>query len=120
MLSAGSVIGPGLSHSIGPQRMVMGLLGLSSVSGGNPCLQRMGRLQWLHWLHCCMQILLEGEAVPSCPAGNSYRGTGIVLVPGLSILPGCCLLGGNLMGNEFCTQVGGVVACGSVLVESVD
>src|SRR6266436_1849809 len=92
-LSVGSAIGPGLPHNIEPQRMMTGLAGLSTVSGGSPCSQRMGRCQWLRLRHCCMRILLGEGAVPSCPAGSSYKPVSIVLGLDLSIPSGRCLLG---------------------------
>src|SRR6266478_1826736 len=96
-LSVGSAVGPGLPHNVEPQRMMMGLAGSSTVLGGSPCLQRMGRCQWLRLRHCCMQIPLEEGAVPSCPAGSSYKPISIVLGLDLSILSGCRLLGDILM-----------------------
>ncbi len=96
-LSVGSAVGPGLPHNIEPQMMMMGLAGSSSASGGSPCLQRMGRCQWLHSWCCYMQIPLEGGVVPSCPAGSSYRHASIVLGLDLSIPSGCHLPGDNLM-----------------------
>src|SRR5258705_4652258 len=96
-LSVGSAVGPGLPCNIEPQRMMMGLAGSSTVLGGSPCSRRMGRRQWLHSWHCCMQILLEEGAVPSCPAGSSYKPVSIVLGLDLSVLSGCRLLGDILM-----------------------
>src|SRR6266436_8780606 len=96
-LSVGSAVGPGLPHNVEPWRMMTGLAGLLTASGGSPCLQRMGRCQWLHSWHCCMQILLEEGVVPSCPAGSSYKPVNIVLGLDLSIPSGHHLLGDNLM-----------------------
>src|SRR5258708_24782365 len=95
-LSVGSAVGPGLPHNIEPLRMMMGLAGSSTASGGSPCSRRMGRCQWLHLQHCCMRILLEGGVVPSCPAGSSYKPVSIVLGLDLSVLSGHCLLCDNL------------------------
>src|SRR5258707_1305871 len=96
-LSVGSAVGPGLPHNVEPQRMMMGLAGSSTVLGGSPCSQRMGRCQWLHLRHCCMRIPLEEGAVPSCPAGSSYKPVSIVLGLDLSIPSGRCLPGDILM-----------------------
>src|SRR5258708_22421755 len=96
-LSIGSAVGPGLPHNVEPLRTMRGLAGLSTALGGSPCLRRMGRCQWLHLWHCCMQIPLEGGAVPSCPAGSSYKPVSIVLELDLSVPSGRCLLGDNLM-----------------------
>src|SRR5260221_14118433 len=95
-LSIGSAVGPGPPRNVEPLRMMRGLAGLSTALGGSPCSQRTGRCQWLHSRHCCMRILLEGGAVPSCPAGSSYRPISIVLGLDLSILSGRRLLGDNL------------------------
>src|SRR5258708_21798110 len=92
-LSVGSAVGPGLPHNVEPRRMMMGLAGLSTVSGGSPCSQRMGRHQWLCSWHCCMRIPLEEGAVPSCPAGSSYKPISIVLGLDLSVPSGHHLLG---------------------------
>src|SRR6266436_9813219 len=78
-LSVGSAVGPGLPHNVEPRRMMMGLAGSSTVSGGSPCSQRMGRCQWLRSRHYCMRIPLGGGAVPSCPAGSLYKPVSIVL-----------------------------------------
>src|SRR6266404_9197568 len=96
-LSVGSAVGPGLPHNVEPLRTMTGLAGSLTASGGSPCSQRMGRCQWLHSRHCCMQIPLEEGAVPSCPAGSSYKPVSIVLGLDLSVLSGCHLLGDNLM-----------------------
>src|SRR5260221_5139276 len=96
MLSIGSAVGPGLPHNVEPLRMMRGLAGSSTASGGSPCSRRMGRCQWLHSWHCCMRILLEGGAVPSCPAGSSYKPVSIVLELDLCIPSVCRLLGDNL------------------------
>src|SRR5260221_1077254 len=95
-LSVGSAVGPGPPCNVEPQRTMMGLAGSSTASGGSPCSQRMGRCQWLCSWHCCMQILLEGGVVPSCPAGSLYKPVSIVLELDLSVLSGCHLLGDNL------------------------
>src|SRR5258708_5974650 len=87
-LSVGSAVGPGLPRNVEPWRMMTGLAGSSTVSGGSPCSQRMGRCQWLHLWHCCMRILLEEGVVPSCPAGNSYKPVSIVLGLDLSVPSG--------------------------------
>src|SRR5258708_21259757 len=96
-LSVGSAVGPGLPCNVEPWRMMMGLAGSSTVSGGSPCLQRTGRCQWLHSQHCCMRILLEEGAVPSCPAGSLYKPVSIVLGLDLSIPSGRRLLGDILI-----------------------
>src|SRR5258708_1629903 len=96
-LSIGSAVGPGPPHNIEPLRMMRGLAGSLTASGGSPCLRRMGRCQWLHSQCCCMKIPLEGGAVPSCPAGSSYKPVSIVLELDLSVLSGRHLLGDNLM-----------------------
>src|SRR6266481_5661004 len=87
-LSVGSAVGPGLPCNVEPRRMMTGLAGSSTVLGGSPCSQRMGRCQWLCSQHCCMRILLEEGAVPSCPAGSLYKPISIVLGPDLSVLSG--------------------------------
>src|SRR6266436_8535937 len=97
MLSIGSAVGPDLPHNVEPLRTMRGLAGLSTASGGSPCLRRMGRCQWLRSRHCCMRILLEGGAVPSCPAGSSYKPISIVLELDLYVPSGCRLPGDNLM-----------------------
>src|SRR5258706_9516523 len=96
-LSVGSAVGPGPPHNIEPWRMMTGLAGSLTALGGSPCSQRMGRCQWLRSWHCCMRILLEEGAVPSCPAGSSYKPVSIVLGLDLSVPSGHCLLGDNLM-----------------------
>src|SRR5260221_11307590 len=87
-LSVGSAVGPGLPCNVEPWRTMMGLAGSLTVLGGSPCSQRTGRHQWLHSWRCCMRIPLEEGAVPSCPAGNSYKPVSIVLGLDLSILSG--------------------------------
>src|SRR5258705_5651914 len=96
-LSVGSAVGPGLPCNVEPRRTMTGLAGSSTVSGGSPCLQRMGRHQWLRLRHCCMRIPLEEGAVPSCPAGSSYKPVSIVLGLDLSVLSGHHLPGDILM-----------------------
>src|SRR5258708_38711406 len=96
-LSVVSAVGPGPPHNVEPWRMMTGLAGLSTALGGSPCSRRMGRCQWLCSQHCCMRILLEEGAVPSCPAGSSYKPISIVLGLDLSIPSGRCLLGDILM-----------------------
>src|SRR6266436_4941895 len=96
-LSIGSVVGPGPPCNVEPLRTMRGLAGSSTALGGSPCSQRTGRCQWLHLRHCCMQILLEGGAVPSCPAGSLYKPVSIVLGLDLSVPSGHCLPGDNLM-----------------------
>src|SRR5260370_29520115 len=92
-LSVGSAVGPGLPHNVEPRRMMTGLTGSSTVSGGSPCLQRTGRHQWLCLWHCCMRILLEEGEVPSCPAVILYKPIIIVLGLDLSVPFGRHLLG---------------------------
>src|SRR5258707_432663 len=96
-LSIGSAVGPGLPRNVEPLRMMRGLAGSSTALGGSPCLRRTGRCQWLRSQCCCMQILLEGGAVPSCPAGSLYKPISIVLELDLYIPSGRRLLGDNLM-----------------------
>src|SRR5258707_11256083 len=96
-LSIGSAVGAGLPCNVEPLRIMRGLAGSSTASGGSPCLRRTGRCQWLHSWHCCMQITLEEGVVPSCPAGSSYKPVSIVLGLDLSIPSGCRLLGDILM-----------------------
>src|SRR5258708_34772027 len=96
-LSIGSAVGPGPPCNVEPWRTMMGLAGLSTASGGSPCSRRMGRCQWLHSWHCCMQIPLEEGAVPSCPAGSSYKPVSIVLGLDLSVPSGHHLLVDKLM-----------------------
>src|SRR5258708_2678323 len=95
-LSVESAVGQGPPCNIEPLRAMTGLAGSLTALGGSPCSQRTGRCQWLHLWHCCMRILLEGGAVPSCPAGSSYRPISIVLGLDISILSGRRLLGDNL------------------------
>src|SRR5258707_12750005 len=96
-LSIGSAVGPRPPHNVEPLRMMRGLAGSSTASGGSPCSRRTGRCQWLRLQHCCMRILLEGGAVPSCPAGSSYKPVSIVLELDLYVPSGRRLPGDNLM-----------------------
>src|SRR5258708_28171103 len=95
-LSIGSAVGPGPPCNVEPLRTMRGLAGLSTALGGSPCSRRTGRCQWLCSRCCCMQIPLEGGAVPSCPAGSLYKPISIVLELDLCVLSGCRLLGDNL------------------------
>src|SRR5258708_13419285 len=96
-LSIGSAVGSGPPCNVEPLRMMRGLAGSSTALGGSPCSRRTGRCQWLRLQRCCMRILLEGGAVPSCPAGSLYKPVSIVLELDLSVPSGRHLPADNLM-----------------------